>query len=58
MKRTYLPVLVCIILSACAKPKPEFLAGKIVDLSHPFDAQTIYWPTEEGFKLENERWHH
>jgi len=54
MKRTYLPVLVCIILSACAKPKPEFLAGKIVDLSHPFDAQTIYWPTEEGFKLEKE----
>jgi kynurenine formamidase len=23
-----------------------------VDLSHAFDAQTVYWPTEEGFVLE------
>jgi kynurenine formamidase len=29
-------------------------ADEIVDLSHPFDAQTIYWPTEEGFVLEKE----
>jgi kynurenine formamidase len=28
-------------------------AGEIVDLSHPFDADTIFWPTEErGFALE------
>jgi kynurenine formamidase len=27
-------------------------AGRIVDLSHDFDAETIYWPTEEGFVLE------
>jgi kynurenine formamidase len=24
---------------------------EIVDLTHPFDETTIYWPTEEGFKL-------
>jgi kynurenine formamidase len=24
----------------------------IVDLTHSFDAETIYWPTEEGFKLD------
>ena len=24
----------------------------LVDLTHPFDADTIYWPTEEGFVLE------
>jgi kynurenine formamidase len=29
-------------------------ADEIVDLSHPYDAQTIYWPTEEGFVLEKE----
>ncbi len=23
-----------------------------VDLTHPFDAETIYWPTEAGFELE------
>jgi kynurenine formamidase len=25
--------------------------GRLVGLTHPFDEQTIYWPTEEGFKL-------
>lgn len=24
---------------------------EIVDLTHPFDAKTIYWPTEDGFEL-------
>ena len=26
--------------------------GQLVDLTHPFDEQTIYWPTESGFILE------
>lgn len=30
----------------------EFPAGKLVDLSYAFDETTIYWPTEEGFRLE------
>jgi kynurenine formamidase len=29
----------------------ESPTNHLVDLTHPFDAQTIYWPTEEGFKL-------
>ena len=33
---------------------PDFQVGKIVDLSHPFDADTVYWPTAEGFKLEKD----
>ncbi len=28
------------------------LAGEVVDLTHPFDENTVYWPTEEGFVLE------
>jgi kynurenine formamidase len=24
---------------------------RLIDLTHPFDSETIYWPTEEGFKL-------
>ena len=44
--------LTCAFCFACAKSKTEFPAGKIIDLSHSFDSQTIYWPTEEGFKLE------
>ena len=25
--------------------------SRLIDLTHPFDERTIYWPTEEGFKL-------
>ena len=25
--------------------------GKIIDLSHPYDGDTVYWPTAEGFEL-------
>jgi kynurenine formamidase len=28
--------------------------GKVVDLSYPFDASTIYWPTAEPFHLEKD----
>ncbi|MGH7342332.1 MAG: cyclase family protein, partial [Candidatus Rokuibacteriota bacterium] len=27
-------------------------AARLVDLTHPFDADTIYWPTARGFRLE------
>jgi kynurenine formamidase len=38
---------------ACASAGPGGLAGApVIDLTHPFDATTIYWPTEEGFVLE------
>ncbi len=28
--------------------------GDLIDLTHNYSADTIYWPTEEGFKLEKE----
>ena len=28
--------------------------GEIVDLSHTYDSQTIYWPTAEGFQLRRD----
>jgi kynurenine formamidase len=34
-------------------PAPAQLPeGKLIDLSHPFNEQTIYWPTAATFKLE------
>jgi len=45
----------CLLVAACAKTKTPFPSGQVIDLSHPFDAQTIYWPTEQGFVLENEQ---
>ncbi|MET0153344.1 MAG: cyclase family protein [Candidatus Binatia bacterium] len=40
-----------IVLAAATAALPK---GGIVDLSHPYDAQTIFWPTESGFVLEKE----
>lgn len=37
---------------ANAEPQ-QFPQGKIVDLSHDFSEETIYWPTAEQFKLVN-----
>ena len=28
--------------------------GTVIDLSHPFDAKTVYWPTAQPFKLEKD----
>ena len=38
-------------LAGCA-PKLELPSEKLIDLTHSFDEQTIYWPTEKGFELE------
>lgn len=49
-------VLMMITLAACQPaeqaPKEGFPAGRWVDLSHPFDENTIYWPTAESFRLD------
>jgi len=38
-----------------AKPEAAFPAGEVVDLSHTYDEQTIFWPTAaEGFKLHHD----
>lgn len=44
-------------LSCQAAPdvKPNaFPSGKIIDLSYAYDAETIFWPTAEGFRLEKD----
>lgn len=39
-------------LAACRHERPAFPDGRLVDLTHAFDADTIYWPSEPGFELE------
>jgi kynurenine formamidase len=42
------------LLLGCRTPAPAWPAGEVVDLTHPFDEQTIYWPTDrQGFVLES-----
>ena len=35
---------------------PDFSAGTWVDLTHSFSSETIYWPTEAGFRLDTLSW--
>jgi kynurenine formamidase len=39
---------------ACASPAPvtSFPSGELVDLSHAYDAEAIFWPTAEPFRLD------
>jgi kynurenine formamidase len=42
-----------ILALACAPaPRAPLAGARLVDLTHPFDADTVYWPTEEGFVHE------
>ncbi|HEU4477144.1 MAG TPA: cyclase family protein [Pyrinomonadaceae bacterium] len=36
------------------KPARDFPGGPIIDLSHSFDSETVYWPTAESFQLEKD----
>ena len=50
---------VLLVLAAAAgcgapsvSPPPAFPGGALVDLSHAYDAQAIFWPTAKPFRLE------
>ncbi len=40
------------LVPGCAGAPGSVRLGAPLDLTHPFDAEAIYWPTEEGFVLE------
>lgn len=40
--------------TAPTTPPNAFPSGKIIDLSYAYDAETIFWPTAEGFRLEKD----
>lgn len=65
MRAIQSPWIVVLLLAGCGqvveqKPpsstdkteSPPPFTGKIIDLTHPFNAETIYWPTEQGFRFE------
>jgi len=43
-------IVFCAAIGAARAEQP--FGGTWIDLTHPFDAQTIYWPTEKGFQFE------
>lgn len=52
---TRLPVLLCgvflVVVSSCYRHFPSF-AGKIVDLTHEFSSETVYWLTSDPFEFK------
>src|SRR5690348_6228463 len=52
----HLSLLLFLILAApvMAQRPPVLPTDRVFDLSHPFDVNTVYWPTAEPFKLETD----
>lgn len=58
MKQT-MCITLLLIITLCAyafdaRAQTGFPSGQIVDLSHAYDENTIYWPTAETFHLEKD----
>src|SRR5207247_8978849 len=52
-RRWTMMVLVALALALAAPAAALDLEGaRLLDLTHPFDARTIYWPTAKAFTLE------
>jgi kynurenine formamidase len=48
-------VFVTLLLTVfLCSPPPQRPAQRVIDLSYPFDATTVYWPTAEPFQLETD----
>lgn len=54
MRQLCLLLIVVFAVPVMAQKVPVLPSGRVVDLSHPFDASTVYWPTAEGFKLDTD----
>ena len=50
----YLVMIAALVITGCQQQKsPDLLStGRIIDLTHSFSEETIYWPTAESFKFE------
>jgi kynurenine formamidase len=51
MRQLFPLVLLLPLAGACRTPATRLDGLRVIDLSHAFDADTIYWPTAEGFQL-------
>ena len=52
----HLSLLLCLFFAVpvLAQRTPALPAGRVIDLSYPFDQNTVYWPTAESFKLDTD----
>ena len=54
MRHLTLLLFLIFAVPVMAQRTPVLPPDRLVDLSHPFDASTVYWPTAEPFKLETD----
>lgn len=56
MTRAMTCVTLAAVIAGCSRAAPPapFPSGVLVDLTHTFDEQTIYWPTSERFRLQKD----
>jgi kynurenine formamidase len=47
--------VLCVLCGGIASPQ-AFSEWKLLDLTHPFDASTVYWPTAQPFQWQKETW--
>ena len=49
-----LVILLALVVPVMAQKPGAFPSGRVVDLTYAFDANSVYWPTAEQFKLETD----
>jgi len=49
-----LVILLALVVPVMAQKSGAFPSGRVVDLTYAFDANSVYWPTAEQFKLETD----
>jgi len=49
-------IILMICLSSTAYLKSQEHKGKLLDMTYPYDENTIYWPTAKSFHLEKVSW--
>src|SRR5918996_2237744 len=54
MKCLRLLLFVVFVAPVMAQRSPVIPTGRVIDLTHAFDASSVYWPTAEPFKLETD----
>ena len=54
MRHLSLLLFFIFVVPVMAQRVPVLPGGRVIDLSHAFDANTVYWPTAEGFKLDTD----
>jgi hypothetical protein len=54
MKCLRLFLFIIFVVPVIAQKSTTLPLGHVVDLTYAFDANTVYWPTAEQFKLETD----